>query len=72
MKAKSGYKRKPADGTGRWLHRYFLLRTVRKNRLPSEEEEDNRCDGTCGLCMPQSEIELDLRQRLRRALERRI
>lgn len=61
MKAKKGYKdqkpgperwdarRKRYTVIGKALHRYFLLRTTRKNK---PEEEDLRCDGTCPFCMP--------------------
>lgn len=82
MRAKSGYKdqkpgperwdsrRKAYTTVGRALHRYFLLRTVRKNRQPSEEEANNECDGTCPLCWPPEATEAELLERLRRALER--
>lgn len=66
MRAKTGYKSQKAGHehwnarrhayttVGRYLRRYFLTRTVRKNRFPSDEEERNDCDGTCPFCWPEA------------------
>jgi len=66
MRAKTGYKKQKTNpehwnerrhaytSIGRYLHRYFLTRTVRRNRFPTEEEGTQACDGTCPLCWPEA------------------
>jgi len=65
MRAKTGYRqqkpgrehwderRQAYTTVGRHLHRYFLMRTVRKTRTPNVQEEQNECDGTCPFWWPE-------------------
>lgn len=56
MRAKNGYKfyKRRSPYIGRMLHRYFLTRTVRRNRKPGPDDIGRDwCDDSCPLCTPE-------------------